>query len=224
MNTIDATNDPQSGNPPHAVPPAPWTLRGWGFASVHLADVKTVRHLVPPDTWIVCVAPGKTLAALYFASYKVGSTLAYRELAIAVAIVRHGKRVYAWAPQLYVDSPASVAGGRAIWGLHKTLAEFERTRTRGRATATVRADGREIATFMATSGGPSLPLSAPVPVLGMRGEFALPFVASARARARLASATVTLPGDSPYRHVFARRALVAVRFDELALVVPAPSA
>ncbi len=186
--------------------------------------MSAVRPLVPPGVRIVCVAPGKTLAALYFASYKGDSTLTYRELAIAVAIVHHENRTFAWAPQLYVDSPASVTGGRAIWGLHKTLAVFERTRTRARVTATVRVDGHEIATFIATSGGPSLPLGTRIPVLGMRDGVALPFVASARAHVRFASATVTLPSDSPYRHVFARRAFAAVRFDELALEVPAPDA
>lgn len=172
---------------------------------------------------IVRVLPGTTLAAMYFASYKGDSSLTYHELAIAVAVVAHDGKPHAWAPQLYVDDPASVAGGRAIWGLHKTLASFERTRTHARATVTVRVDGRPIAAFQCGAFGPSLPIRAPLPVVGTRGDAMLAFATAASARTRLASAAVDLPDDSPFRPAFARGPFFGLRFDDLALDVPAPA-
>lgn len=166
--------------------------------------------------------PGKTLSALAFASYRGDSSLVYHELAIVVAVVMHGDRPYAWAPQLYVDAPASVAGGRAIWGVHKTLATFERTRSYARGSVTVRVDGREIATLVASAAGPTLPLRAPLGALGMRDESVLPFAMAARARVRLARANVALATDSPFRAAFERRSLLALRLDDLALEVAAP--
>ena len=190
---------------------------------MHLAEIAAVRHLVPPGMKIVAVLPGRTLASLYFASYKGESSLTYHELAIAVAVVSHDGKPHAWAPQLYVDEPASVAGGRAIWGLHKTLATFERTRTYARGTVTVRVDGRPIAALQVGAFGPALPLRAPLPAIGLRDDAVLAFAAAASARVRLGGATVDLPDDSPFRPAFARGPLFALRFDELALDVPAPA-
>ncbi len=203
-------------------PPAPWHLRGWGFCSAHLADVAGVRALVPPGLRIVTVLPGRTLAALYFASYEGASSLEYHELAIAVALVWHRGRPHAWAPQLYVDNPASVAGGRAIWGLRKTLASFEHARSRGRGSVTVHVGGNAVCSFAVRAAGPAVPLQVPIAALGMQGETRLSVVAKLGARVRLASAQISLPPDSPHRPAFARRAFAALFYDNLDLSVPQP--
>jgi hypothetical protein len=74
---------------------------------------------------VVPVAPGRTLGALFCARYEAGSTLQYHELAIAPALTRIGYRAGFWISHIYVDSPASVLGGRSIWSLPKQLARFE---------------------------------------------------------------------------------------------------
>ncbi|GAC1395756.1 MAG: hypothetical protein NVS2B8_15700 [Vulcanimicrobiaceae bacterium] len=177
---------------------------------------------MPSVLRIVSVLPGKTLSGIYFASYKSPSTLVYHEVAIVVAAVSYRGRRFWWAPQLYVDDPTSVVAGGDLWGLHKTLASFERTRTQKRGTATVRVDGLEIVSVEATAGGPVVALRAPIPALGVRDDVVRTFVAKAVARVRIARATVSFPEDSPLRPAFARGAFAAVRFDDLALDVPAP--
>jgi hypothetical protein len=66
-------------------------------------------------------------AGLYgaaFVSYEEGSPLTYGELLVArpVATGRHGRRVS--ITDIWVDSPASVAGGRELWAIPKGLADF----------------------------------------------------------------------------------------------------
>ncbi len=66
-----------------------------------------------------------------FVSYEEGSPLTYSELLVArpVGSERHGRRVT--ITDIWVDSPASVAGGRELWAIPKDLCDFslETTRT-----------------------------------------------------------------------------------------------
>jgi acetoacetate decarboxylase len=59
-----------------------------------------------------------------FVSYTEGSPLAYSELLVArpVATDRDGRRVT--ITDIWVDSPASVAGGRELWAIPKGLCDF----------------------------------------------------------------------------------------------------
>jgi acetoacetate decarboxylase len=59
-----------------------------------------------------------------FVSYEEGSPLTYSELLVArpVATDEHGRRVS--ITDIWVDSPASVAGGRELWGIPKGLCDF----------------------------------------------------------------------------------------------------
>jgi hypothetical protein len=107
-----------------AYPPAPWRLTGASVQVLRLVDVKVARQFVPDNLRIVPILPGKTLAALYCAQYRPPSSLAYHELAIAPALVYARAHLGFWISNIYVDHPGSQAGGRAIWGLPKKLAEF----------------------------------------------------------------------------------------------------
>lgn len=67
-------------------------------------------------------------AGLYgaaFVSYTEGSPLTYSELLVArpVRTDEHGRRVT--ITDIWVDSPASVAGGRELWAIPKGLCDFE---------------------------------------------------------------------------------------------------
>jgi hypothetical protein len=59
-----------------------------------------------------------------FVSYTDGSPLTYSELLVArpVATDRDGRRVT--ITDIWVDSPASVAGGRELWAIPKGLCDF----------------------------------------------------------------------------------------------------
>ena len=59
-----------------------------------------------------------------FVSYEEGSPLTYHELLVArpVSTDEHGRRVT--ITDIWVDSPASVAGGRELWAIPKGLCDF----------------------------------------------------------------------------------------------------
>jgi hypothetical protein len=188
-------------------PPAPWHLRGWGIATVGLVDARAALPFVPPDSSVVSVAPGKTVGGLLFLSYESGSTLVYNELNVISALVRVGSRVAFYLPRLYVDSPASLAGGRAIWGVPKLAAAFD-VATRGTATA--------------PRGG--IPLPLPMPAVGTHDDRFLFFTGRMRARLSRTNATVQLPRDGEFAPLGLDRPLFSVWLDALTLDVPAPTA
>src|SRR4051812_25594006 len=59
-----------------------------------------------------------------FVSYEEGSPLTYSEFLVArpLATDQHGRRVT--ITDIWVDSPASVAGGRELWAIPKGLCDF----------------------------------------------------------------------------------------------------
>lgn len=117
-----------TGAPPPdagAYPAMPWALhadRLWSTA--HLVELGTARRAVPDGVRVQPVLPGRTAGGLYVAEYRPPSVLAYRELIVSPAIVRLGARLAIWVTHVFVDSPASLAGGRALLGVPKALAEF----------------------------------------------------------------------------------------------------
>jgi hypothetical protein len=119
-------------------PPAPWQMHGQLWLS--LFRVRAGDH---PDR-----APGVYGVALV--KYEEPSPLTYGELLVAHVVATGGTPKKAVSiTDIWVDSPASVAGGRALWAIPKDLCEFsydsERSGplTRTRWTATL--DGRPIA-------------------------------------------------------------------------------
>jgi hypothetical protein len=102
-------------------PPAPWHLEGtaalstWGVAA----------DRVPPLPRGVRAATtrGRALAVTVFVDYGEGGMMSYREL-LAGVLVRRGRGVALSITDIWVDSEASLAGGRALWGIPKELAEF----------------------------------------------------------------------------------------------------
>jgi acetoacetate decarboxylase len=69
------------------------------------------------------VRPAGVYAAA-FVSYEEGSPLIYRELLVArpLSTDAYGRRVT--ITDIWVDSPASVAGGRELWAIPKGLCDF----------------------------------------------------------------------------------------------------
>jgi acetoacetate decarboxylase len=87
-------------------PSPPWDLRGQAWLSVF---------------WVA--PPGRTPAThvVGFVSYEAGGALSYSELLVAR---RHGGLRRLTIDQIWVDSRASLEGGRALWGIPKEPAEF----------------------------------------------------------------------------------------------------
>ena len=66
-----------------------------------------------------------------FVTYGPGGVLAYDEL-LAATLTWHRRRPRVTISDIWVDDPASVAGGRQLWGIPKDLADFEHRASTGR--------------------------------------------------------------------------------------------
>jgi acetoacetate decarboxylase len=109
-------------------PPMPWRLvtRGVTLCTLHPVPVERARERVPAGLRLVTVWPGYTLGGLFLAEYGPGSDLEYNELIVAGAMVWHGGWPCPWITHIYVDSEASVRGGRELMGVPKLHAPFTR--------------------------------------------------------------------------------------------------
>ena len=204
-------------------PPAPWRLGGWGVATVGLVDSAAARASVPNGATVVSVVPGKTLGGLVFLSYERGP-LTYRELNVVAGLVRIGSRVAFWLPKLYVDSDASLAGGRDIWGVPKELARFDVEHEIGATCVTVRQGADEICRLRSSVAASGVRFPLPMPAFGIRGNDFLFFTGHLDARLSLVRATVTLPRDGEFARLGLDKPRLAMRLDNLTLVVPVPNA
>lgn len=98
-------------------PPAPWSATSQYWAGLFHADKPT---RLPSGLSPLLGSQARVVAMV---RYLPSSTLVYDELIIAVPVL------LGWRPGLYidhiwVDSLASLWGGRRIWGLPKNLADF----------------------------------------------------------------------------------------------------
>jgi hypothetical protein len=99
-----------SGRPTRQFPPAPWRQRGRVTIVPALARLADAQARVGPAARVVPVAPGRTLAGALLASYEAGSTLRYRELLVASALVYRAPTIGLWADHVWVDSASSLEG------------------------------------------------------------------------------------------------------------------
>jgi hypothetical protein len=104
-----------------AYPPAPWVLRGQANFSV----LAVRSHSLPavPAGFTPLRVGGFGLVVAGWVDYQGGSILRYGELLAAVA-GRWAGGISATVTHMWVDSPASRAGGRELWGYPKELASF----------------------------------------------------------------------------------------------------
>lgn len=95
-------------------PAAPWPMVGQLWLSIF-------RLSEPVDELRVAGTYGAA-----FVSYEPGSPLTYSELLVArLASAPDGKGKRVSITDIWVDSPASVAGGRELWAIPKGLCDFE---------------------------------------------------------------------------------------------------
>ncbi|MGW6646836.1 acetoacetate decarboxylase family protein [Streptomyces iakyrus] len=99
-------------------PPSPWHLTGdmvvslWRVPADDLAPWPLPRGVRP---WVV---RRRATLLTFWADYRPGGVLAYREFLIALA-VRHGRGLAGSTVAAWVDDERSLAGGRALWGIPK---------------------------------------------------------------------------------------------------------
>lgn len=103
-------------------PPEPWTLAGVAYLSVWRLDLRALPRL-PAGTHPLSLA-GQALVVTAWIDYQACGDLAYHELLSTVA-VRDRFRATGSITEIWVDSLASLAGGRALWGIPKELATFD---------------------------------------------------------------------------------------------------
>lgn len=125
-------------------PPEPWDLKGLGYVSLWSVPARVLPAL-PPGVRPISLF-GRAIVATAFVDYLPGGLLAYHELLVA-PLVRSGVRPGLSITDIWVDSPASRAGGRELWGIPKELAEFDLTHEpafhgSARAGGTLVADAR----------------------------------------------------------------------------------
>ena len=104
-------------------PAEPWDLRGQLHASAFLVPL----HEVPVDVPSGCtpVRVGRFgVVGTAWVDYGPGGVMQYREL-MATLLVRKGARLMPTITHIWVDSSASLAGGRELWGIPKELATFD---------------------------------------------------------------------------------------------------
>jgi hypothetical protein len=104
-------------------PSEPWDLRGQLHASAFLVPLADVPVDVPAGC--VPIRLGRFgVVGIAWVSYEPGGVMQYREL-MATLLVRRGLSVMPTITHIWVDSPASRDGGRALWGIPKELAKFD---------------------------------------------------------------------------------------------------
>lgn len=195
VDRAEATRAPWAGTawgrnlatPPETpYPPAPWRARAAFWVGVFRVGAATRLPVgLRP-------ALGARTRVVMLARYLPGSTLVYDELIIATPVLL-GARPGLAVESIWVDSVASLWGGRRIWGLPKELAEF----TWDGAGVRVSDSAGEIVSLALGRPGrarlPSLPLVAPsIGRMGAAWTYALfPL------RARLGRAEMRTRGSAP---------------------------
>ena len=103
-------------------PPAPWEL--YGQAHGHLFVVRAAALPPVPPGFKPLVVAGRALVIAGWVDYQPPSALTYGEL-FACVVGFAGRRPTGTVTHMWVDSEASMLGGRELWGYPKELAEFD---------------------------------------------------------------------------------------------------
>ena len=208
-------------------PPEPWYLGGGLLVSVFrvpTADLPAEFAAGPKPRTV----GRNTLVGAAFARYQPGGVLDYDELLVATPTLARG-RVSVTIPQIWVDSPQSLEGGRALWGIPKQLGAFDRSDSPDSRRPTRRPDAVSVA--MATRSGPVASLEARpgrTLVPGMR-QVALPILQSVAGgsilshnrvigRIRALSADWTFDPHGPLGYLAGHRPFVSFALGDASIV------
>lgn len=194
-------------------PPEPWRLAAQAYLSVWRVPVRALPRL--SDVVTPLTVGGRALVVTAWIDYTPPGQMRYHELLATVA-VRHGAGIAGSITEIWVDSAASRAGGRELWGIPKELATFDlRFGPTVTATATTRpgdpgGGGSPIATATFTPRRIGTPRA--------RTGFSLvqevagaPYVSPVRARMRMraSSARWRVDPDGPLAYLAGHRPVVS---------------
>ncbi|MGW3916910.1 acetoacetate decarboxylase family protein [Streptomyces sp. NPDC005070] len=119
-------------------PEEPWHLAGRMYLSLWLVPARELPGVADGTRPVTIAGRGAVGAA--WVVYENDSVLHYNELLRAV-LVRDGGRPRVCITDIWVDSAASMAGGRELWGIPKELADFDIDRTVGVQAAAATDEG-----------------------------------------------------------------------------------
>jgi hypothetical protein len=201
-------------------PPEPWYLGGSLQISVFLVPSSSMpAGFDLPNGRRPLRVGGRVVVGVAAVRYLPGGVLEYDELLVAVpSLGRGGFRVT--IPQIWVDSPASVRGGRELWGIPKQLAQFRRTERAPRTAVTMTVAGEPVAELRARRGLPLLP--------GMR-QLSLPILQRLNGRVTLSHNRVVgrmaglraswrFAATGPLGYLAGRRPLLSVALHDAAII------
>lgn len=192
-----------------AYPPEPWDLHGHAYVGIWLLP----RDVTPPaasaQTRVVRLF-GRTICSAAFFRYDEPSPLTYDEI-MSTVLVRHRWRPRVSITHIWVDSPASRDGGRALWAIPKDLAEFERSSHRSYVARDIGA--------LRLRRVRRLPFSVPLGFRTAQDRDGTLVVAQVKGSARLgiAHGTWSFDPDGPLAFLAGRRPLVSLALRPFAL-------
>ncbi|WP_216656428.1 acetoacetate decarboxylase family protein [Nocardioides marmotae] len=204
-----SSTTPSPGAP--AYPAAPWPMTGQLFVSLFRVPT-AVDEMRPAGVY-----------GAAFVSYEEPSPLTYSELLVARPIKvpgSRGRRVS--ITDIWVDSPASVAGGRELWAIPKDLCDFtlesERRGPFARTEWSASLDRRPIASARFTDAAGLAPR---VPFKGQTWQPGIADTDHEDRRATLQGTTKAMPcwgawefdPDGPLGWLAGRRAIASFRMN-----------
>lgn len=215
-----ATDAPTRPDEDATYPPEPWHLGGTMHLSLWRVPVDalpTTYHAALPTGARPVTLGGHALVGTAFVAYDPGGVLVYDEL-LCATLTWHRARPRVTISDIWVDSPASLAGGRELWGIPKDLARFTREQ-RGRELHLAAAAGDQVLATATATPGTRLPGSWPLPMPTAQRLDGREHVSPVRALGRVATCHLDwrFPADGPLGFLAGRRPVVGVRLEDVAL-------
>ncbi len=144
------------------------------------------RQLVLPPGFSAVTVAGRALGVLALIEYMPPSPLTYAELTWLPCMVSAGGARGYYIAKMYVNSEASLAGGREIWAIPKQLAQF----SIGSHTATIDTDDGAHLELEMAQRGPSIKLRSGSSTLQDGGTDVVRFRGSGTARTSSGGLTI----------------------------------
>ena len=108
-----------------AYPPAPWSFSNARVLyQPTFVRTSAARAVTPRDGLLLCFF-GWTLGGIFVVDWTESPVGPYREVAVLSGLVARGFSIGAWASHIVVTTPASVGGGRAVFGLPTVLGSVD---------------------------------------------------------------------------------------------------
>lgn len=154
---------------PPTIPPAPWTTNGAALIIVGRLGRQRAHQLAGRPRGFLSLPFLGSMAALGFVRYDETPVGSYHEMMLCPGLIWHDVPA-GIISHLPVDSPRSLLGGRAIWGLPKVLAGFQWQDGEIPEVRLCDTQGTQLvrATFHRRSAFPGL-FMPPIPLVSVRG-------------------------------------------------------